>query len=1128
MGKHFISFSLNFFNMKITFRLLSLVFALTFMLVFQGATGQTPASKPKEKKDAKETSAKEPKTGFDTVSISALKFRSVGPAITSGRISEFAVVPGNKKAYYVASSAGGVWRTYNAGNTFEPIFDGEGSYSIGTITIDPGNSSTIWVGTGEANNQRSVDYGDGVYKSLDGGSTWKNMGLKNSQHIAKVIVDPKNSNLIYVAAVGPLWSAGGDRGVYRSKDGGTNWEQVLKIDDNTGACDLVMDPRNPNVMYAAAHQRRRHVFTYIGGGPQSTIYKTDNGGDTWTKSADGLPSNDIGRISLSISPANPDIIYAMVETSGEGGGVYKSTNHGANWSKQSGYFTAGNYFTHVIADPKDPNKVYSMDVWMKVSTDGGKSWSNVGEDFKHVDNHCMWIDPDDTAHFLTGCDGGVYETWDAGKAWQFKANLPVTQFYKVALDNATPFYNMYGGTQDNFSLGGPSRSRSGNGISNEEWFITHGGDGFESQPDPFDPNIVYAQSQYGNVVRYDKLSGEEVGIQPIERKGENAYRWNWDAPLVTSSHVAGRIYFAANKVFVSEDRGNNWTVISDDLTRQINRNSLKVMGRVWGVDAVAKNQSTSIYGNIVALCESPIDPNLIYVGTDDGLIQVTTDRGKTWKKIDNIAGAPDTSYVNMIIASSHDANVVYACFNHHKYGDFKPYLFVSKDKGMTWTSISANLPERGSVYSIAEDHVDPNLIFVGTEFGCYFTNTGGKSWRKLGAGLPTITVRDMAIQRRENDLVLATFGRGFYVLDDYSSLRNISETNLSKEAMIMPVRDAWSFEYSYPLGLPKQGFQGNDYYLGENLGHEALIYFYIKDKIIASKDARKKEDDRLEKAGKDTPYPTYDQLAKERDDEKSMRYLLIKDQAGNLVRKYSIAPSQAGLQRISWNLRSMDKEPASNGEPSFYNPFNSPTEGPLVAPGKYTVSLATWQNGEMKSIGNSESIVVKSLDPHALPSKDAAAVAQFKQRVEDDQRVQTATSSAIGDALSELGEIRKTIAKMETPDESWMPDIIKIENSLKALNRQLSGDPLKVQLDMDPSPSLTDRLNKIAGEGKYSSADPTGSHMMSLKIAEEELAPIVTQLSVILEKDMPALRLRLQQAGAPYTPNVVPTFKAKG
>ncbi|HJW28656.1 MAG TPA: hypothetical protein VJ508_05320, partial [Saprospiraceae bacterium] len=912
------------------------------------------------------------------------------------------------------------------------------------------------------------------------------------------------------------WAPGGDRGVYRSKDGGTTLEQVLKIDDNTGVSEIVMDPRNPNVLYAASHQRRRHVFTYVGGGPQSTIYKTENGGDTWTKSAAGLPGSDIGRISLAISPANPEIIYAMVETSGDQGGVYRSINRGANWEKRSGYYTAGNYFDKLVADPKDENKIYSMDVWMKVSTDGGKSWSNVGEDYKHVDNHALWIDPKDTQHFLVGCDGGVYETWDAGKAWQFKSNLPVTQFYKIALDNAEPFYNLYGGTQDNFSLGGPSRSISGNGIANDEWFITHGGDGFESQPDPFDPNIIYAQSQYGVLVRYDKRSGEELGIQPHERKGENAYRWNWDAPIVTSSHVPGRIYFAANKVFVSEDRGNNWTVISDDLTRQIDRNALKVMGRVWSVDAVAKNQSTSIYGNIVALSESPVNPDLLYVGTDDGLIQVTTDRGKTWKKIDHVPGAPDTSYVNMIIASSHDENVVYACFNHHKYGNFKPYLFVSKDKGMTWTSISSNLPERGSVYSIAEDHVDPNLLFVGTEFGCYFTNSAGKSWKKLSNGLPTVAIRDIAIQRRENDLVLASFGRGFYILDDYSSLRNVSESNIAKDAMIMPVRDALAFEYRYPLGLPKQAFQGNGYYQGENLGHDALIDFYIKDKITSAKDDRKKEDDRLEKAGKDNAYPSYEEMAKERDEEKVMRYLLIKDAAGTLIRRYPIGGDKTGLQRIAWDLRSMDKEPAGAGEGGFYNPFNPPNEGPLVAPGTYSAALVVWQDGAYHDIGNAVSFKVKNLNVQSMPVKDPAAVVAFKKKAEELGRVQGATASAIGDALGELGQMRNAISKLESTDASWLNEVKRIETDLKNLDRQLNGDPIKAQLDMDPTPSISDRLGRMVGEDKYSSSDPTGTHMTDLQIVDEELKPIVSKLKDILEKDLPALRARLQKAGAVY------------
>ncbi len=1083
------------------------------------------AQKTKDKKpSAATTESKEKKTGFDTVDLSGLKFRSIGPAITSGRISEFAVDPKNHSRYFVAVSSGGVWRTINAGNTFEPVFDGEGSYSIGTIVMDPNNSSTLWVGTGENNNQRSVGYGDGIYKSTDGGSSWKNMGLKESEHIGRIIVHPTNSNIVYVAAIGPLWAAGGDRGLYVTKDGGKTWTKTLNIDVHTGVNDVVMDPRNPDVLYASAFQRRRHVFTYLGGGPQSSIYKSTDGGMTWEKSASGLPSVDIGRIGLTISPADPEMIYALVEAAKGKGGTFRSTNRGASWEKMSDYHSAGNYYQELIPDPKIPNRLYSMDTWLQVSNDGGKSWSNYGEDFKHIDNHAIWIDPENGNHTLVGCDGGVYETWDAAKNWHFKGNLPVTQFYKVSVDNAEPFYNIYGGTQDNFSMGGPSRTTSGSGISNDQWFMTHGGDGFETQVDPENPNIIYAQSQYGVLVRYDKLSGEELGIQPHERKGEETYRWNWDAPLVASQHKAGRLYFAANKVFVSEDRGNSWSVISEDLTRQIDRNKLKVMGRVWSMDAVAKNQSTSPYGNIVALAESPINPDLLYIGTDDGLIQVTNDRGKTWRKIDNIAGAPDTSYVNMIIASAHDQNVVYACFNHHKYGDFKPYLFVSRDQGKTWTSIKQGLPDRGSVYSIAEDHVDPQLIFVGTEFSFFVTNTGGKNWRKLSAGLPTIAVRDIAIQKRENDIVLGTFGRGFYVMDDYSSLRSIKENDLTKDAGIISVRDAYVFESNYPLGLPGKAFQGDSYYSGENLGAKAMINYYVKDKIMTTNDVRTKEEDRLAKSDEDSPYPTYEQLVTEREEEKAKVYITISDVNGNIVRKLSTGADKAGVQRIVWDLRTSPKDPVSLSSSSFYNPFAGKEEGPLVSPGKYTAILSRWQNGTMTNLGQPVTFTVKALSNQVLPSKDPATSIAFKRKVENLDRIQQSASSALRNAITEINHIKKAVSVMEQPEDKWMPDVTALEKKIKNLQRQLSGDPLKNQLDMDPPPSVSDRIGRVLNESKYSSADPTSTHQSSIKIAEEELSQLIPAVKDVLEKDLVALRLRLQQAGAPYTPNVIPAM----
>ncbi|MDQ3015574.1 MAG: glycosyl hydrolase [Bacteroidota bacterium] len=1083
------------------------------------------AQKIKDKKPLPgATTSKEKKTGFDTLDLSGLKFRSIGPSIVSGRISEFAVDPNNHSRYFVAASAGGVWRTINAGNTFEPVFDGEGSYSIGTIVMDPNNSSVLWVGSGENNNQRSVGYGDGVYKSTDGGNTWSNMGLKESEHIGRIIVHPSNSNIIYVAAIGPLWSSGGDRGLYVTKDGGKTWNKTLNIDVHTGVNDVVMDPRNPDVLYASSFQRRRHVFTYLGGGPQSSIYKSVDGGMTWEKSASGLPSVDIGRIGLAISPADPEIIYAIVEAAKGKGGTFRSNNRGASWDKMSDYHSAGNYYQELIPDPKIPNRLYAMDTWLQVSNDGGKSWNHYGEDFKHIDNHAIWIDPDNGNHTLVGCDGGVYETWDNAKNWHFKSNLPITQFYKVSVDNAEPFYNIYGGTQDNYSLGGPSRTTSGNGIGNEQWFVTHGGDGFETQIDPQNPDIVYAQSQYGVLVRYDKKTGEELGIQPHERKGEDIYRWNWDSPLAVSHHVPGRIYFAANKLFVSDDRGNNWQVISDDLTRQIDRNKLKVMGRVWSIDAVAKNQSTSPYGNIVAFAESPVNADLLFVGTDDGLIQVTKDRGKTWTKVDNIPGAPDTSYVNMIIASAHNQNVVYACFNHHKYGDFKPYLFVSRDQGKTWNAITDGLPARGSVYSIAEDHIDPELLFVGTEFSCFISNNGGKKWRKFANGLPTVAVRDIAIQERENDLVLATFGRGFYVMDDYSSLRNLKENDLTKESMILPIRDAYVFESNHPLGLPGKAFQGDSYYIGENLGSKAIFTFYLKDKVATANDKRIKEEDRLAKSDEDSPYPTYEQLVTEREEDKAKIYLTISDANGNIVRKLTTGADKAGVQRIAWDLRTAPKDPVNNNVSTFYNPFGGKEEGPLVGTGIYTASLSRWQNGTMTSLSQPISFKVKAVSNQTIPTKDVSATLAFKHKVENLDRIQQSASTAMRNALSEIELIKKAVAQMEQSEDKWISEIVAIEKKLKDLQRRMSGDPLKTQLDMDPSPTVSDRIGRILGENKYSSADPTGTHQASLKIAEEELAALIPELKAVLEKDLVELRARLQQAGAPYTPNAIPIF----
>ncbi|HSN67918.1 MAG TPA: glycosyl hydrolase, partial [Thermoanaerobaculia bacterium] len=538
---------------------------------------------------------------------------------------------------------------------------------------------------GENNSQRSVGYGDGVYKSVDGGKSWSNVGLKASEHIGKILIDPTDSNVVWVAAQGPLWNSGGDRGLYKTTDGGKNWKKVLEISPNTGVSDIVMDPRNPDVLYASAYQRRRHVWTLIDGGPESGIHKTRDGGATWEKLTKGLPKEDMGRIGLTLAPTRPDTVYAIIEAADRKGGFFRSTDGGANWEKRNDYVSSSpQYYQELIPDPADPDRVYSMDTFTNVTEDGGKTFTRLGFKWKHVDEHALWIDPGNTEHLLIGNDGGLYESWDRGANWHFKPNLPVTQFYKIEADNSFPVYFVYGGTQDNFTLGGPSQSLNLHGPTNQDFFVATGGDGFQPRVDPKDPNIVYAESQHAGIVRFDRKSGEQVDIRPWPAPGDAPLRFNWDSPLIISPHANTRLYLGAQKLFRSDDRGNSWTAVSPDLTRQVDRNKLKVMDRVWSADAVAKNASTSYFGNLTALSESPLQEGLLYTGSDDGLVQVTEDGGANWRKIEKFPGVPDMTYVADLEASPHDANVVYAVFGNHKMGDFKPYLLRSGDRGRTW------------------------------------------------------------------------------------------------------------------------------------------------------------------------------------------------------------------------------------------------------------------------------------------------------------------------------------------------------------------------------------------------------------------------------------------------------------
>ena len=596
-----------------------------------------PAGAQKKKNALKEAAKDSLKkeTGLSST-FSGLSFRSIGPAWASGRISDFAVNPKNHSEIYVGVGAGNIWKTTNNGTTWTPVFDKYGAYSIGCLKMDPSNPSVIWAGTGENTHQRQLGYGDGIYKSEDAGASWKNMGLKESRQIGMIAIDPRNTDVVYVAAEGSIWGPGGDRGLYKTTDGGKTWNKVLNISENTGVNNVVFDPRNPDILYATSEQRRRHVFTKIGGGPESAVYKSKDAGKTWDKIMKGLPTVDIGGMGLAISPVNPDVLYIIMEAAGESSGFYRTTDRGASWEKMSSYASSGQYFNEIYCDPKNVDKVYSLETVSKVTSDAGKTWANMGNNQRHVDDHAMWIDPTNTKHFYIGGDGGIYETFDEGKNYIFKSNLPVSQFYRVCVDNALPFYNVYGGTQDNNSMGGPSRNINRDGVVNADWKVTVGGDGFWVAIDPVDENIVYTESQYGNAALWDKKSEESVDIRPVPREGEKTYRWYWDTPLIISPHKRDRIYIAANKVFRSDDRGRSWEVISEDLTRNEDRNQFKVMGKYWSIDAVAKDVSTSLWGLIVSLSESKVKKILFM----PELMMVLLLSLKTEEKLDKIYNFP--------------------------------------------------------------------------------------------------------------------------------------------------------------------------------------------------------------------------------------------------------------------------------------------------------------------------------------------------------------------------------------------------------------------------------------------------------------------------------------------------------
>ncbi len=1051
----------------------------------------------------------------DKDQFAGINLRSVGPALMSGRIADIDIHPTNENIWYVGVGSGGVWKTVNSGTTWEPIFDGQQVYSIGSVTIDRKNPNRVWVGTGEDVGGRHVSFGDGIYLTEDGGKSWTNKGLKNSEHISTIIVHPDDSNTVWVAVEGPLWNKGGDRGLYKTTDGGDNWKKLLGDDEWTGVTDLVIDPRNPDRLYAATWQRHRTVAAYMGGGPNTAIYKSEDGGDNWQKLSSGLPTGSMGKIGLAISPQKPDVLYAAIELERRTGGIYKSIDRGATWKKQSDAVagaTGPHYYQELYASPHVYDRLYLMNNNMIISDDGGKTYRNMNEKNKHGDNHAIAFKQSDKDYLLVGSDGGLYESFDLTKTWKFIANLPVTQFYKLALDDAKPFYHIYGGTQDNNTQGGPSRTDNRQGIRNSDWYVVLFGDGHQPATEPGNPDIVYAQWQQGNLVRVDKTSGEIVYIQPQPEAGAAAERFNWDAPILVSPHSPTRLYFASQRLWRSDDRGDSWTAISGDLTKNQERLELPIMGGTQGWDMPWDVLAMSNYNTITSVSESPVQAGLIYVGTDDGLIQITENGGDDWRriKVGDLPGVPDNAFVNDIKADLHDEDTVYIALDNHKYGDFKPYLLKSNNRGKSWQKLTNGIPDKHLVWRVVQDHVDPQLLFAGTEFGLFVTTNGGAQWHELNGGLPTIAIRDLAIQKRENDLVAATFGRGFYVLDDYSMLRNLKADALQAD-QLFPVKNALWYMPRVVLGFSEKASQGDAFYNAKNPPYGAVFNYHLKTGLKSAKEQRQAAEKKLVKQGEDLSFPGWDIVDAERTSKEPQVWLTVKNDQGQVVRRLAGGKKQ-GFNQVAWNLR----YPAFGVLTDGGGFFSDEPEGMMVAPGQYTVALSQEVDGAVTQLSEPQSFQVEPLRSGALPGAEPQAVAEFWQQLSGVQHEVAISSKKLSEGLKRTKRLSKALKNSLAEHGDLDLTLNQIISDLHALDRTLNGNRSKQQVGEKTHVTVGSRLGAVMIGTSLSTYGPTPNHKRTLAIAEREFNELKPQIDDIIDKRLPEFESKLQAIGAPW------------
>ena len=1058
-----------------------------------------------------------------TDKLKNLEFREIGPATMGGRIDDFAVVESNPNIVFVGAASGGVWKTTNNGTTWEPVFDKEGVSTIGDIAIAPSDPSIVWVGTGEPNNRQSSSWGDGVYRSLDGGKTWKKMGLEATHHIGRIVIHPKNPDVVYVAALGHLWGANAERGVYKTSDGGKTWAQVLKINDDTGVSDIAMDPESPETLYAAAYERRRTPYGFNGGGPDSAIYKTTDGGASWKKLTKGLPyenGGETGRIGLDIHRKDPNIVYALVQH--ENGGIFRSEDKGETWKKMSDTDPRPSYYSQVRVDPNNELRIWALGAQMYYSEDGGKTFSPQRVHGIHGDFHAMWIDPRDSNHLMAGSDGGIHWSYDNGRTWDFVNTIALGQFYEIALDNQKP-YKICGGLQDNSSWCGPSNSLTRDGIGNADWELMPGGDGFYAQIDNVEPWIVYTESQDGFLSRRDFRTKQQKLIKPEAKAGEPHYRFQWNSPVAISAGDHKTIYYGGNYLFKSSDRGDSWTRISGDLTTGVDRNKLAILGKTPDKKTLSRHDGVQDYPTITTLSESPLSANMLWVGTDDGNVQVTRDGGKSWKNVAaRVPGVPKGTYVSRVMASKYAEGTALLAFDGHRNDDYKIYIFLTTDYGENWKAIHNGIPESaGSVHVVREHPRNQNLLFAGTEFGLWISWDRGANWSSFKNNFPTVPVDDLQIQARENDLVLATHGRSIWILDDLTPVEKMDAGVANSEITFFEPRPAMTWH------IDRRGwFEGQKFFLAKNPAYGAILNYYLKE-AVRPEAPKTDKDDKAKDAAEDKAKAE----AAAKKEGKVKITVLNKD--GNLVREFD-GPGAAGVNRTNWDLRwNPSAEPTPEQLEAQAAGFGFGPRGPLVEPGVYTVKIKAGEKSAEQKVTVEDDARITMSDADRAARREAIESLYALAKSTDKDRK---TIGGIKEALKAAREQwKKDAAK---PNAAKVPE--EIQKAVEELQKKVDGVAEKYArereglgnagppLEWKPDP-LPQQVQNLLEELDSFSAAPGGQQKEKLA----ELPPLVNEASAqvkkIAEEDLPALNKKMNDAGIPHiVPAATPPHRGDG